>query len=120
MESYMDLAVRYVKHNKRRSILTVCGVTVSVMVLYVILNLFWSYLLNYRNDIRKEADYEIVLFTETREQIDKIMADGRVKDATVGRYYSYDYYAPIDYENALYINTDNPYRMERILKELTD
>lgn len=120
MESYMDLAVRYVKHNKRRSILTVCGVTVSVMVLYVILNLFWSYLLNYRNDIRKEADYEIVLFTETREQIDKIMADGRVKDATVGRYYSYDYYAPIDYENALFINTDNPYRMERILKELTD
>lgn len=120
MESYMDLAIRYVKHNKRRSILTVCGVTVSVMVLYIILNLFWSYLLNYRKDIRNETDYEIVMFTETREQIDQLTADSRVKDAVVSRYYSYDYYNPVTYENALYINTSRPYRMEKILKELTE
>lgn len=120
MESYMDIAIRYVKHNKRRSILTVCGVTVSVMVLYMILNLFWSYLINYRNDIRKEKDYEIVLFTETKEQIDMIMKDTRVKDAAIGEYYAYNYYDPVTYENALYININSPYRMEKILKELNE
>ena len=119
MEDYRDLAIRYVKYNKRRSILTAGGVAVAVMVLYIILNLAWSYLLNYRSEIRADMDYEIVLYTKTQEQIDQIITDARVKDATVGRYYEYDYYDPIDYPNALYINTNNPYRMEKILKELT-
>ncbi|MBR1599231.1 MAG: ABC transporter permease [Lachnospiraceae bacterium] len=120
MENYRELAFRYLKHNKRRSMLTVAGVSVCVTVLYIILNLAWSYLLDYRQGIRKERDYEIVLFTESQEQIEQIMADSRVKDATVGRFYSPDYYNPQDYENAMYINTNNPYRMEAVLNELTE
>lgn len=119
MENYRDIAMKYVKCNKRRNILTICGVGVSVMVLYIILNLGWSYLLNYRSELRKDRDYEIVLLTETREQIDGIIAEDVVKDATVGRYYYPDYENPKDYENATYINIQNPYRMEKTLDYLT-
>lgn len=119
MEKYRDLAVRYVKYDKRRSILTSVGVAVAVMVLYILLNLAWSYLLNYRNEIRKDRDYEIVLFTETREQIDVIIADDKVKDATVGRYYINDFNNPRDYANATFINVQNPYRMKKTLEYLS-
>lgn len=120
MEHYTDLAFRYIKMKKSRSILTMLGVSVSVMLLYIILNLGWSYVLNDRAKLREDQDYEIVLLTENREQINEIMADKRVKDATVGKYYVYDYYDPVTYPNATYINTTNPYRMDNILTELTE
>ena len=119
MEHYTDLAFRYIKMKKSRSILTVLGVSVSVMLLYIILNLGWCYVLNERADIRERHDYEIVLFTESGEQIETISSDRLIKDMTVGEYYKYDYESPIAYENAMYINTTNPYRMKNILSELT-
>lgn len=119
MEHYTDLAFRYIKMKKSRSILTVIGVSVSVMLLYVILNLGWSYILNYRAEIRAEKDYEIILLTENEEQINAIIKDKHVKDATVGDYYVYDYDEPVNYPNATYINTKNPYRMNKTFKELT-
>lgn len=64
MEYYTDLAFRYIKMNKRRSVLTVMGVTVAVTLLYAILNLAWSYLLNYRDWLRETRDYEIIVFTD--------------------------------------------------------
>ena len=117
MGHYTDLAFRYIKMKKVRSILTVLGVSISVMLLYIILNLGWSYVLNERADIRKNHDYEIVLFTENEGQIEKIGSDKHIKDYTVAKYYKYDYYSPVEYENAMYINTTNPYRMDAILEK---
>lgn len=119
MEHYTDLAFRYIKMKKSRSILTVLGVSVSVMLLYIILNLGWCYVLNERADIRSLYDYEIVLLTDSGKQIERISSDSLIKDVTVGEYYRYDYDSPTVYENAMYINTVNPYRMNRILSELT-
>ncbi|MDE6760933.1 MAG: ABC transporter permease [Lachnospiraceae bacterium] len=118
MDNYRTLAVRYLKINKRRSIVTIMGVAVAVTVLYMILNLGWSAVLNKREKIREENDYELVLFTENQNQIEQIMADDKVKNASVGQYYDYDYYEPKTYPNALYINTQKPYHMERILENL--
>ena len=120
MEHYTDLAFRYIKMKKVRSRLTVLGVSVSVMLLYIILNLGWSYILNARADIRSIHDYEIVLFTEDGTQIEQINSDNKVKDISVSDYYKYDYDTPKVYENAMYINTTNPYRMDNILSELTE
>lgn len=118
MNNYRILAVRYLKMNKRRSIVTVMGVAVAVIVLYMLLNLGWSAVLNERKKIRKENDYEIVLFTENQNQMKQIMSDDKVKNASVGQYYDYNYFEPKMYNNALYINTKKPYHMERILEEL--
>lgn len=118
MEHYTDLAFRYIKMNRRRSLLTVLGVAVSVMFLYILLNLGLSYLQNYREYLRERSDYEIVLFPENEDQINEILQDARVKDGTVADYYRYDYYHPVTYENALFINTTNPYRMDGIFESL--
>ena len=118
MDNYRQMAVKYLKLNKRRSIVTIIGVAVAVTVLYAILNLGWCRLLQHRKELREEQDYEIVFLTETAEQAEQIMADERVKSASAGQYYDYSYYEPVLYETALYINTHNPYRLEKILKEL--
>lgn len=118
MNNYKELAISYLKMNKKRSMVTVLGVTVAVTVLYTILNLGWSALLDYRETVREEQDYEIVLLTETESQIEQIMADEQVKSASVGQYFGGDYYEPKIYNNALYVNTTNPYCMEKILEKL--
>ncbi|MBR1599235.1 MAG: ABC transporter permease [Lachnospiraceae bacterium] len=118
MEHYTDIAFRYIRMNKRRSILTILGVSISVMLLYMLINLSWSYLLNFRTELRKTADYEIVLFTEGEGQINDILSDARVKDGTVAEYYQYDYHDPVTYENALYLNTMNPYKLDKIFAGL--
>ena len=118
MNNYRQMAFRYLKLNKRRSRITVLGVTVAVMVLYTMLNLVWCWVLMQREQIRQEKDYEIVFFTETAEQAAPIMADSRVKSASIGQYYIDYYYEPVMYENALYINTTNPYRMGKTYREM--
>ena len=119
MSDYRKLAFRYLKLNRKRSIVTVIGVTVAVTILYVILNLGWSSLLGIRENLRDSQDYEIVFLTENQEQIEQIMADDKVKSASVGQYYDDDYDEPKMYDNALYINTTNPYRMNAALKSLS-
>ena len=118
MNNYRQMAVRYLQLNKRRSRVTVLGVAVAVMVLYTMLNLVWCWVLMQREQIREEKDYEIVFFTETAEQAAPIMADERVKSASIGEYYNDNYYEPIKYENALYINTTNPYRMGKTFYDM--
>lgn len=118
MNDYRKLAVRYLKMNRKRCIVTIVGVAVAVTILYVILNLSWSALLGMRENLRSSQDYEIVLLTENQEQIEQIMADDKVKSASVGQYYDYNYDEPKMYDNALYINTTNPYRMDSILDRM--
>ena len=118
MKDYKQLAVRYLKMNRLRSLVTIFGAMIATMVIYCMLNLGWSKLLQYREQMREQGDYEIVLFTKTQQQIEAILADDRVKDAYVGSYYVYDYDNPVTYDNALYLNTKQPYRMDTILEQL--
>lgn len=119
MTNYVFLAVRYLKQNKRRSIITVIGTTITVMVLFSCLNFSYCFLLQIRADRREEQDYEIVLFTQTTEEIEAILQDSQVERAYVGPYYDYSYRrGETLYPNALYINTVNPYRMNAIFERL--
>ena len=104
--------------NKKRSLITVIGVSISVMFLYMLLNLFLSYLLNYRAYLRENYDFEMVFFTENEQQINDILNDPWVKDGTVADYYKYNYYGSTNYDNALYINTTNPYRINKIFEDI--
>ncbi|MCM1159412.1 MAG: hypothetical protein NC300_12010 [Bacteroidales bacterium] len=119
MKDYKALAVRYLKLNKKRSIITIAGVSVAAMVLFVLLNLICSSILKVREEIRETADYEIILCTETESQIKQIMEDDRVKSAAVGPYHYWEIGAdePELYEHAVFINTSNPYRMDSLLAE---
>lgn len=118
MKNYKMLAVRYLTMNKKRSLLTILGVIITTVILFTILNLGLCFLLAQREKERENENYEIVLMTETEDQINQLLADERVKSAYVGPYYWYSYNRDRLYPNALYINTSNPYRMNSIFDQL--
>jgi hypothetical protein len=117
MTDYKMLAVYYLKYNKKRSIITILGVTITVMVLFVLLNFGEDYFLDARQEARTQADYDLVLYTETENQIQEISARGDVVSAYRGE--AYDEINETLYENALYISLKNPYKMSATLAELT-
>lgn len=120
MTNYLAFGMKYIKQNHQRTIITILGVTVTVLLLYAGLNLAYSYLLHERETERSKQDYEFVLFTETEEDIERILADSRIRTAYVGSYYDWSNRREERlYENALYVNTAHPYQMNRIFSDLT-
>lgn len=134
MTNYLELALKYLKLNKKRTMVSVIGTAITAFILFSFLNTFEGTWLLRRDRIREQNDYEIVLITETEEEIEAVISDRYVKSAYVGGYYHLDdggkYYienTPYDIDsedqgdrlpegvsyipNATFINTTSPYRM---------
>ena len=108
MENYTKLSIKYLKFQKKRTILTILGVALASGILFVILTLYFSNFINTRDALRKQADYEIVLLPEQNQDVSALLKQDFVKTAYRGKYY--DYYSNSYIENAIYINVKNPYR----------
>ncbi|MCM1272657.1 MAG: ABC transporter permease [Clostridium sp.] len=118
MERYNQLSKLYLKYQKKRTMLTILGVALAAGALFVILTLYFSNFINNRDRVREQANYEIVMFPETEEQVTGIINQEFVKDAYIGDYYA-AYKNGSYIKNALFINTKNPYRMNQYLDTLT-
>lgn len=118
MENYKAIALQYLKLNKRRTILTILGTAITVVILYIMLNLGFSYIDLKRAEVIKEGDYEMLFYTETPEQIRAIMNDSLVKRAYVGGYYLESDEKQL--EQALYVTGDSPYRIDKNFEYLKD
>lgn len=119
MERYNQLSKLYLRYQKKRTLLTILGVTLAAGSLFVILTLYFSNFINNRDRVREYANYEIVMFPETEEQAADIVNQEFVKDAYVGDYYAA--YSNGSYiSNALFINTKNPYRLNKYFDVLTE
>ena len=55
MNTYLELALRYLKMNKKRSAVTIFAVTVAVAILYMGLNVGWCELLKARNCVSNRS-----------------------------------------------------------------
>lgn len=119
MSDYKILAIRYLRQDKRRSMVTIVGTALTVILLYGILNLGWSWLLDYRQQLREQQDYEIVFLTESEEEIAAMTQDDRIVSEYVGPYYWYHNGEGVLYKNALYVNVRNPYQINRIQEQLS-
>lgn len=111
MENYKALAIQYLKLNKRRTILTILGTACTVLVLYIILNAGFSYLDVIREKVRETGDYEMVFYTETKEQIQAILDDPVVERAYVGSWYLA--HEKRELEQALFVTGTSPYRINK-------
>lgn len=129
MTDYKKLAAYYLKANKKRCVITIIGVMITVIVLYAGLNIFYSYMLQQQKDVRKEADYEIVFLTDDQETLSQIASDDRVTQAYTGKYVVSEWetingtdgkYVEKVYDNALYVNTGHPYRMAKLMNEMIE
>lgn len=117
MNYYWEITSRYLKQNKKRTMCTIFGVALTVLLLYAGLNLAYGYLLQQRQTIREQEDYELILFTSEKSEIEQILADDRIQSAYIGPYYDAGQDGVI-YQNALYVNTAIPYRMNAILEDI--
>ena len=129
MTDYKKLAAYYLKASKKRCVITIIGVMITVIVLYAGLNIFYSYMLQQQKDVRKEADYEIVFLTDDQKTLSQIASDDRVTQAYTGKYAVSEWetvngtdgkYVEKVYDNALYVNTGHPYRMAKIMNEMIE
>lgn len=118
MERYNQLAGMYLKYQKKRTILTILGVGLAAGVLFIILTLYFSSFINRRDALRAEENYEMVFFPGTEEQIAGIINEESVREAYVGRYYTW--YDASYTDGALFVNLKNPYRINRCFEMLCE
>ena len=124
MTDYKKLAFYYLKAGKRQCIVTIIGVMITVAVLYTALNFGYSYVLQTRQEVRKEADYEIVFLSDDTEKLAQIAADDQILQAYNGAYTGEEYvsdeekFVEVNYKNALYVNVRHPYKMESIMEDM--
>lgn len=124
MTDYKKLAFYYLKAGKRQCIVTIVGVMITVAVLYTALNFGYSYVLQTRQEVRKEADYEIVFLSDDTEKLAQIAADDQILQAYNGAYTGEEYasdeekFVEVNYKNALYVNVRHPYKMESIMEDM--
>lgn len=118
MEKYTGLSIKYLLYQKKRTLLTILGVALSSGLLFLILTLYFSNFINNRDAIRKEADYEMVFFDATSEDVSQIVAKDYVKSAYSGSYY--DEFDNTYTENALFVNVQNPYRINHYFEQITN
>lgn len=104
MTNYLGICRKYLKSNRKRSIITIIGVVITVVVLYAGLNLAYATLLNQREATRKEADYDFVLLTESRAQAESIAEDDRIERAYVGTYTYVDWYSDMYSTDGEYVD----------------
>lgn len=84
MENYTKLSIKYLKFQKKRTILTILGVALASGILFVILTLYFSNFINTRDALRKQADYEIVLLPEQNQDVPALLKQDFVKTAYRG------------------------------------
>lgn len=118
MKEYYELAKKYLKYQKHRTILTILGVALASGTLFMILTLFFSNFVNKRDQLRKDMNYEMVFLIEDDAVANEIASNDFVKSAYAGTYY--DVNTNTNYERALFINLKNPYRIDYYFEKLQD
>lgn len=120
MESYRQLALRYLRANRVRSILTIIGVAVTVAALYAGLNIAYSRLLNMRDEVRETSDYDFIIMAEGRAEAEKVAADELITKAYIGSYEYVSDEGSVLYDNALYASCKHSWQMKKVMDKLTE
>lgn len=119
MNDYKQLASRYLKHNKKRTFLTIFGVAISTMILFAFLNAMLSLYCTKRDDLQETVKYEAVVLCEDEGIRAEIAGEAFVaesKETTV----KLSQEEGGGMQKALYLSFDRPYLTGRYLDKLTE
>lgn len=108
MTDYRQLAVIYLKHNRKRCLVTVMGVALCVIILFVIMNLGVSYIVTQRDAQREKTDYEAYFICRDRETAEQIAGEDCLRTARL------EIRENPEGESSLYVvyvNFKQPYRL---------
>ena len=119
MKDYKQLAVRYLKHNKKRTLLTILGVALSTMILFAFLNAMLSLYFTKRDELGETVKYEAILLCKEESIKEQIIEEPFVvetKETTIEL-------SPDEgggHVAALYTRFDRPYQTGRYLRQLEE
>ena len=119
MGDYIELGNRYLHTNKKRLVFTIIGCAIVAAILFAFLNSFLNFVEHEREEVRKEADYDILVLTNDKDTIQAIVNEDYVTSAYIGK--SYSWYDEDDqnlYANALFINVSDKFFMKYYMKKI--
>ena len=120
MEDYRELGTRYLHTNKKRSFITVLGCFIVAAGLFAFLNSMVCWVEKCRIDARKDDDCEIVILTQDKDTIEKIVNEDFVTSAYLGKAYSWTVDSDDEvYANALHINVREKYLIAHYANYIT-
>lgn len=83
MKSYIDISKKYMKENKKRTILTILGVSLATVLIFAIATFVFSAKDAMILQERKISDYEFVLSKLNNKQAEEIANNVEVKDGSI-------------------------------------
>jgi len=118
MDHYTALALRYLRVNVRRTVMTIIGTALIAMLIYAAFDVSESYIMNVRQEAYEDG-YELTIYTDSAELASQILSDSLIREGAVG---SVQRYVDFDVEtmqkvtetvNAVLANVKHPYRLQR-------
>lgn len=83
MKNYSEISNRYMKENKKRTALTILGITLATVLIFAV----GTFLLSFRDSMiaseRAKGDYEFQVRSINSEQAEKVVNNAEVKDSAV-------------------------------------
>ena len=83
MKSYSQITNRYMKENKKRTALTILGITLATVLIFAVGTFLLSFRDSYISSIRAESDYEFQIRDINKDQVDKVVNNAEIKDSSI-------------------------------------
>ncbi len=112
VKDFKELAGKYLAFNKKRTVLTILGVALSAMILFVLINTIMSLYVTGRNETRDKVKYEAVFLCDSETKTKELSAESCIKDFETER--------GAEGEWAVYVNFEQPYLMKGHIDKLVE
>ena len=83
MKSYSEISNRYMKENKKRTILTIFGITLAAILIFAIGTFLYSLRDSAIKAERQYGDYEFILCSITKSQVEKVKNNVEIKNSSL-------------------------------------
>ncbi|MDS0526850.1 ABC transporter permease [Clostridium sp. SHJSY1] len=83
MKSYSEISNRYMKENKKRTALTILGITLATVLIFAVGTFLFSFKDSMIVSERAKSDYEFQVRNINSEQAEKVVNNAEVKDSSV-------------------------------------
>ncbi len=118
MKDYRQLAKKYLAYNKKRTMLTILGVALSAMILFVFINTVMSLYVTSRNETREAVKYEAVFLCASEKVADQLIGEECV--ACAEREVLPSLEDGGECKTVVYVNFRHPYLMKGYIEELSE
>jgi putative ABC transport system permease protein len=91
MKSYSEITNRYMMENKKRTALTIIGITLATVLIFAVGTFLLSFRDSFVKSTRADGDYEFQIMDINKDQLDKVINNTEVKDSSIyslGKVYS--------------------------------